>query len=380
MAFQAATTTIGENDASTDVVVVLTTGAGNMLESAATFNVVATNGTTVGADYAVPATITFNANSGNGDTTPDVPLTFNPTDDLLVEGSQSVTLTLTVNAGVATVTGGTQNEVTITDADSASVAFQAATTTIGENDASTDVVVVLTTGAGNMLESAATFNVVATNGTTVGADYAVPATITFNANSGNGDTTPDVPLTFNPTDDLLVEGSQSVTLTLTVNAGVATVTGGTQNEVTITDADSASVAFQAATTTIGENDASTDVVVVLTTGAGNMLESAATFNVVATNGTTVGADYAVPATITFNANSGNGDTTPDVPLTFNPTADLLVEGDQSVTLTLTVNAGVATVTGARRTRSRSRTRTVRRWPSRRRRRRSARMTRRRMWW
>ena len=70
----------------------------------------------------------------------------------------------------------------------------------------------LTTGAGNMLESAATFNVVATNGTTVGADYAVPATITFNANSGNGDTTPDVPLTFNPTDDLLVEGSQSVTV------------------------------------------------------------------------------------------------------------------------------------------------------------------------
>ncbi|MCY2995933.1 MAG: dockerin type I domain-containing protein [Planctomycetota bacterium] len=335
VAFQVATTTIGEDAASSDVVVVLTTGAGNTLENAATFNVVATDITTVAADYAVPATITFNAGSGDADATPDVPLTFDPASDTLVEGDQSVTLTLTVNAGVATVTGGTQNVVTITDADSASVAFQVATTTIGEDAASSDVVVVLTTGAGNTLENAATFNVVATDITTVAADYAVPATITFNAGSGNADATPDVPLTFNPASDTLVEGNQSVTLTLTVNAGAATVTGGTQNVVTITDADSASLSI-AATTTVAEGGGVQTINVTLTTSSAT-LEAGVTISadVVEAAGSSAssGTDFTALSTqtVTFSGGDGNG-TIKTVSIT--PLDDLRVEGTEVVNLTL----------------------------------------------
>ena len=162
--------------------------------------------------------------------------------------------------------------------------------------------------------NAADINNSSLNGTTVnqvtyGGGAGLTGTVSFD---GTGTTRT---ITVKVSTDTLVEGDQTFTVTLSNPLGNPAPTFTDFTGVgTITDADSASVAFQAATTTIGEDDASTDVVVVLTTGAGNTLESAATFNVVATNGTTVGADYAVPATITFNANSGNGDTTPDVPL------------------------------------------------------------------
>src|SRR6185503_1511590 len=114
------------------------------------------------------------------------------------------------------------------------------------------------------------------------------------------------------------------------------------HNVTITDADTATVAWQTTTSTVGEDAAALNIAAVLTTAAGNTLESAAVFNVTAANGSAENADFdsgAFPKTITFAAASGNGATQNT---TVDPTSDALVEGDEIFSLTLVVNSGVVT--------------------------------------
>src|SRR6185436_18152338 len=97
---------------------------------------------------------------------------------------------------------------------------------------------------GNTLENAAVFNVTATNGSAENADYdsgTFPKTITFAAASGNGATQNT---TLDPASDTLVEGDETVTLTLAINSGVVTLGAQTTHVVTIQDADAATVAWQ----------------------------------------------------------------------------------------------------------------------------------------
>jgi hypothetical protein len=341
--FQVASSIAGEDAGAHGVVAVLTTAAGNTLQDSSTFSVTATNGTASNADYdsaAFPKSITFIAGSGNGD---QQTVNISPTPDNLVEGDETVSLTLAMIGGAATVGAQSTHQVTIQDADSASVTFQLATSTAGEDAGAHGVIAVLTTAPGNTLANAATFSVGATNGTTGNSDYdsiAFPETITFTAGSGNGD---QQTVNITPAPDTLVEGDETVTLALAVGSGVATVGAQSTHQVTIQDADSASVAFQLATSIAGEDAGAHGVIAVLTTAAGNTLASSATFSVGATNGTAGNSDYdnsTFPKTITFAAGSGNG---AQQTVNITPTPDNLVEGDETVTLTLAVSTGMAIV-------------------------------------
>lgn len=346
VAFQFPTTTVGEDDVSPTInVVLLTLHPGDVLENAAVFNVSAANVTTENSDYdqsSFPKTITFNASSIDG-TVRNAPL--DPNSDIVVEGTEALTLTLGYTSGVVTLGTQLTNTVTIIDADSASVAFQSAVASIGEDAATANLGAVLTMlHVGDVLESAAVFNISATNGTAENADYdqgSFPKTITFPANSGDG-TIQNT--TLDPASDTLVEGDETVTLTMTVNSGVATVGPPSTRIVTINDADSATVIFLASSTTVGEDDPSSNVTVVLTTlHAGDRLENAAVLGVKSTNGTAENSDYdqpAFPKSVTFPANSVDGATEST---TFDPASDTLVEGTETVSLTLTFTSGTVTV-------------------------------------
>jgi len=339
VAFQSAISSAGEDAGAHGVVAVLDMASGNTLANAATFSVTAANGTASNADYdsgSFPKTITFAAGSSSGNTQP---VTITPTSDSLVEGDETVTLALTVISGAATVGAQSTHQVTIQDADSASVAFQLGTSPAGEDAGAHGVVAVLNTAPGNTLANAATFSVTATNGTASNTDYdsgSFPKTVTFAAGSSSGTAQP---VTITPTSDSLVEGDETVTLALAVSSGVAIVGAQSTHQVTIVDADTASVAFQLASSSTGEDAGAHGVVAVLTTASGNTLANSATFSVTATNGSASNADYdngSFPRSITFAAASVNGD---QQTLNITPTPDNLVEGDETVTLTLAVTAG-----------------------------------------
>src|SRR5262249_52954294 len=142
--------------------------------------------------------------------------------------------------------------VNIADDDTATVAFQLAASTAGEDAGVHNIIAVLTTTPGNTLASAATFSVSATNGLTSSTDYnsgAFPKTITFATGSGNGT---QQTVTITPTPDNLVEGDESVALTLTPISGAATVGAPATHEVNIQDADSANITVVAGQT-VAEN-------------------------------------------------------------------------------------------------------------------------------
>ena len=334
----------------------LTIGA-NTLEQAAVFSVTPSSTNAENADYdagAFPKTITFAAGSGNG-TGLTLNTTLDPADDTLVEGDETVTLTLAVTSGAATLGGQATQAVTILDADSATVSFQLATTTIGEAGGATNIAAVLTIGT-NTLEQAAVFSVTPSSTNAENADYdagVFPKTITFAAGSGNG-TGLTLNTTLDPADDTLVEGDETVTLTLAATSGAATLGGQPANAVTILDADSATVSFQLATTTVGEAGGATNIAAVLTIGT-NTLEQAAVFSVTPSSTNAENADYdagGLPQDDHVCGGSGNG-TGVTVNTTLDPADDTLVEGDETVTLTLAATSGAATLEASRRMRSRS---------------------------
>ncbi|MFP6763291.1 MAG: Calx-beta domain-containing protein, partial [Planctomycetaceae bacterium] len=194
---------------------------------------------------------TFNGNSGTG----NFQFTVNALNDTLVEGTQDITATLSSEVtnhpnGAAILTPTTSTD--ITDADSATVAFQNAAGSAAESAGATNVTLVLTTvdndGGTATLESGQSIDVTAANGTAADADYegssAFPKTVTFGAASSSGATQNT---TLDPTADTLVEGDQTVNLGLAAT-GILTGSGQTSSTFTITDDNTATVTVDAAQT------------------------------------------------------------------------------------------------------------------------------------
>ena len=347
---------VGEDAAALSVGVRLVTAVGNTLENAATFNVtVASLGNAEAADFdsaSFPKLITFAIGAGNN-ATQTVALA--QASDTLIEGDETLTLGLAKVSGASTIavttTGNATDAVTILDADSATVEFTSAAQSVGEDAAALSVGVRLVTAVGNTLENAATFNVtVASLGNAEAADFdsaSFPKLITFAAGAGNN-ATQTVALA--QASDTLIEGDETLTLGLAKISGDSTIgvtgSGNVTQAVTILDADSATVEFTLAAQSIREDSATPlNVVAHLVTAAGNTLENAATFDVsVASLGTTTASDFdaaSFPKTITFAGGSGNNATQT---VTLDPTADSLVEGNETLTLGLAKTSGGSTIT------------------------------------
>ena len=280
--------------------------------------------------------MTFTAGQGNSSTQT---VNFTPSSDTLVEGNETVTLAI-ANGTLLTGSGQTNNLVTIQDADSATVSFQSASTTVGEDGGAVNLVLVLNTAPGNTLQSNASFTVTATNGSASNADYdavAFPKTVTFTAGQGNSSTQT---VNFTPSSDTLVEGNETVTLAI-ANGPLLTGSGQTNNLVTIQDADTASVVV-VASQSVTETGGPQPIAVRWVTSNGSTLQNAliVTLNAAPAAGTEfVDATFGGLGSFTFGAGSGNGTTNSS--LLFTPTPDDLVEGDELALMTPTGSASTA---------------------------------------
>ncbi|MDC3379450.1 hypothetical protein OAX78_04125, partial [Planctomycetota bacterium] len=336
VAFALATSaTLDESTAASTVNVQLTTG-GPALASAVTVEVVdAASGTaTSGADYGAfaLATVTFPAGSASGALQA---VTINVTDDGTLEPNETVDLQLQ-NPGGTTLGGQTTHTLTITDDDTPTIAFQAATSATADESAATfNVVVELTAPA----PLAAPFSVEVMDnaaGTgTITTDYTFtpnPITVTFPMGATNGAT---MNVGIGVLADGVLEPNETVILDLQNPMG-GNVGAITQHTATIMDDDVFAQFTAAAQGTANEGAAALMATVTLVTT--NPLLGAVSVDVM-DNGAgtaTIGAgmDYTFtpnPTTLTFPLGSMNGAT---MNATVNVLADALVEADETVILDL----------------------------------------------
>ncbi|NCR00145.1 MAG: hypothetical protein GPJ11_11905, partial [Microcystis aeruginosa L211-101] len=161
----------------------------------------------------------------------------------------------------------------------------------------------------------------ATNGT----DYtSIPTSVTFAANSETATVIVD------PTADTTVESDETVALTLATGTGY---TVGTPNAATgtITNVTLPSITLAISPSSVTEDGTSSLIYIFIRTGdTTNPLTVNYSIGGTATNGT----DYTLlPTTVIFEANSAIATVTVD------PTADTIVESDETVILTLAAGTG-----------------------------------------
>ena len=241
--FTSATSSVAEDNPAHTLNVKLNTASGVTLQDNAVFDINdpgSGNALGGGFDYSLTTTqVTFVGGSGNGNTKA---VTLSQARDNLVEGSEEADLNITVNSGVATVGTQSTHKVTITDSDNATVEFAASGSSVDEDDPAHTLTVNLKVSTGVTLAKNVVINVndVGTGTATgVGTDYTLSTTeVTFAAGSGNGDTQT---VTVTQVSDDLVEGSENVDLTVTVNSGVAGIGAQSTHQVTIIDNDAPKV-------------------------------------------------------------------------------------------------------------------------------------------
>ncbi len=357
--FTAASSSAAENAGSKIVGTTLTitaTGSGTIgLASNLTANLTSTGGTATGGgtDYNFPASpaITFVAGTyatGTATQGPSVSIT----DDRLVEGSETANLGLSIVTNIGTqgsIAGTTAHTLTLTDNDTATIGFTAASSSAAESSATRTIGTTLTisaTGTGTIgLAGNLTVDLLSTGGTATGGgtDYSLPASpaVTFAAGSySTGTAAQNASVSI--VDDRIVEGSETADfgLSITQNIGTQVSLGAaTAHTVTITDNDTATIGFSAATSSVGENAGPDPIALVLTingSGTGTLsLGRNVTVNMTTAAGGTAtggGTDYSLPATTTFPAGAVSGAT---------QTANLAINNDSLVEGNETANLGLA---------------------------------------
>ena len=371
IALQTTSSAAGEAAGTQNVTAVLTitaTGTGTpQLDRVVSVTVSDAGGGTAtggGTDYtATTKTLTFGIGSVNGATQTTSGL-LSIVDDLLLEGGETINLTLgglsDGTAGRVTLVAPTSHTATITDNESATLAI-ASTSSVTEQGGPQSVGVVTLTVSGTGSGTAAmgkgiivTADVAdLSNGTAFGGgtDYAAFATQTVTFNGGVSDGTVLSGATRNaaltPTNDTLVEGSETVNLNLQNLVKPATVTAIlgsiTNNTTTITDNDTATLSIEATKTVTEQGGAQTITVTLTTTDGGTGTATLApgvslTADVddlltgTATSGILNDYTAFVTQTVTFGPGSGNAAIRT---VTLTPTNDAVVEvPDETVKLKL----------------------------------------------
>ena len=331
-----ATNTIADNDSATVTIANTTDGAeagpvnGVMtltqtaVSSVNTVVAYSISGTaSSGSDYtALSGTVTIPA--GSTTATISIPVI----NDAIVEGSETVIITLTsVSSGLATL-GATLNATnTIADNDSATVTI--ANTTDGAEAGPVNGVMTVTQTAVSATNTVIAYSVAGT--ATSGADYtALSGTVTILA----GATTATI--TIPVTNDAIVENAETVIVTLTaISSGLPTLGATLTATNTISDNDSATVTI--ANTTNGAEAGPVNGVMTLTQTAVSSVNTVVAYTVSGT--ATSGADYtALSGTVTIPA--GSTTATISIPVI----NDAIVEGNETVIITLTsISSGLATL-------------------------------------
>ncbi|MFN7527229.1 MAG: beta strand repeat-containing protein, partial [Dolichospermum sp.] len=276
-----------------------------------------------GATPGTGKTITFAAGSATAT------LTIDPTADTTVEANETVALTLAAGTGY---TIGTTTAVTgtITNDDLPTITLAVSPSSVLEDGTANLIYTFTRTGS---TTSALTVNYGIT-GTADSSDYtgATPGTgktITFAAGASTAT------LTIDPTADTIVESDETVALTLATGTGytIGTTTAVT-GTITNDDVTLPSITLAVSPTSVSEDGTINLIYTFTRTGS--------TTNALTVNysiaGTANSSDYtgATPGTgktITFAAGSSTAT------LTIDPTADTIVESNETVALTLATGTG-----------------------------------------
>jgi Ca2+-binding RTX toxin-like protein len=261
-------------------------------------------------------TVTFAANSSTATVTVD------PTADTTVESDETVALTLATGTGY---TVGTTTPVTgtINNDDLPSITLAVSPSSVTE-DGTANLVYTFTRSG--VTTNALTVNYTLGGTATLNTDYTrtgTTNTVTFAANSSTAT------VTVNPTADTTVESNETVALTLATGTGY---TVGTPNAATGTiNNDDTRVTLAVSPSSVTEDGTANLVYTFTRSGVTtNPLTVNYSISGTATNGT----DYtSIPTSVTFAAGSSTATVTVD------PTADTIVESNETVILTLAAGTG-----------------------------------------
>ncbi|MBD0778264.1 gliding motility-associated C-terminal domain-containing protein [Maribacter sp. ANRC-HE7] len=291
-------------------------GAVNDTGSAVTVNYTITGTADNTDDY---FTIGSSVSVPDGDQTATV--TIDPVNDTVVEGTETVVLTLLADAGydLGAVANRTAT-VNITDNDTFT-ATVSATDATGAEAGNNNGVFEIDLGAINASGNPVTVNYTI-GGTAVTADYVLIGTPITIPNGGRTAT-----VTIDPVNDVIVEGTETVTLTL---LGSADYDLGTANSASLNIVDNDTAGFTLSTTTLSttENGTSETFTVVL-----DAQPQSNVVLLVASGDTGEGTISAGQAILTFTPLSYSIPQT----VTLNPVDDTEVDGDQNYNITVSVS-------------------------------------------
>jgi hypothetical protein len=243
------------------------------------------------------------------------------------ENNETFNITLsnpTQTVGTASITGTNPHVVTITNNDTSTIGFSAATSSISEGASGTSTHTIAV--ARSDTNGTATVYYATANGTaTAGVDYtATNGTLSF----ANGVSSMNVSVTISG--DSIVENDETFTVTLTSAASQygAAALGTSTHTVTITNDDTSTIGFSAATSSVAEGDTTHTHTIAVARSDTN---GTATVAYATANGTaTAGVDY-TSASGTFSFADGVSSMNVSVVIS----GDETVESSETFTVTLT---------------------------------------------
>ena len=328
--------TVGEAAAASVTVTATVTGGTTFATDKTVMVSVAGSGTATAVDFAAVAD--FNITVSAGATTGKNTFTLTPTNDVVDETDETVT----VSGELAGVTV-TPETVALTDDDNppTGITLSASPDTVGEGDGATVVTVTAEVTGDTTFATDRTVAVsVAGSGTATAVDFA--AVPSFNITVAAETTTKTGTFTLTPVDDDTDETHETITVSGTL-AGVM-MTSGTL-ELLDNDGPSTRITLTVSPTNLGEDDNATDVTVTATLDASALATSTTVALALDETGSTAlkGADYADPgtlATITLPADSTSANAT----VSLDPIQDTLDEGDGETVRIGGTHSGSLTVT------------------------------------
>ena len=274
---------------------------------------------TAGSDYTAQAETSVTIPAGDTSATLEV----QTTPDLVVEGDETFTASIGADNLPSGVTLGTSTATaTIDDDDTAMLRFDPATVTVTEGGTAA-LTVKLTLEA----DSDVTFTWQTADGSaTAGSDYTAQAETSVTIPAGSTSAT----LHVQTTPDLVVEGDETFTASISANNLPSGVTLGTSTATaTIDDDDTATIGFDPATVTVTEGG-SAAFTVKLTKEA----DSDVTFTwQTADDSATAGSDYTAQAETSVTIAAGDTSATLEV----QTTPDSVVEGDETFTASISAD-------------------------------------------
>ena len=293
------------------------------------------DGTASSADYTRnTAALSF---SGTADETRT--FTVSTTEDAVLEGAETFTVSLSVSGTSLGVTATDTGAGTINNDDGATVTVNDASAEEGDS-------MTFTVTLGGAVQGGLTVTPGYTNGTAADTDYTRnTAALSFSGTKGETRT-----FTVATTEDDLFEANETFTVGLSVSGTSLSVTATDTGTGTInTDDGKPDVSLSLNPSSVGEGDGATQVTVTAAFSNSTTYEAnkQVTVSVGGSGTATSGTDYA--AVSNFDLTIDKGKTSGTATFTLTPTNDTLIEGNESVGVAgsatdLTVNGATLTLT------------------------------------